>query len=193
MGRVAEKIFLLESAWAGLEEGAPESVFLRVEAWGDAGRERADSGPFAERLCRMYRSWAERRRMQMTVVEAAVPGSSFRSTLALAGFGCGWLLAHEVGLHVLEAPGEDGNVRRLVARVSLASQPETPAPREALAMQAAALLAAAVSAPTVVRRYRETPSPLVRDAVKGWRTGLLDRVLDGDFDLLARAVAPAAV
>jgi ATP-dependent Clp protease ATP-binding subunit ClpC len=130
----------------------------------------------------------------MTVVEPAVPGSSFRSTLALAGFGCGWLLAHEVGLHVLEAPGEDGNVHRLVARVSLASQPETPVPRpEALAMQAAAVLAAAVPAPTVVRRYRETPSPLVRDAVKGWRTGLLDRVLDGDFDLLARAVAPAAV
>ena len=35
----------------------------------------------------------------------------------------------------------------------------------------------------VVRRYRETPSPLVRDAVRGWRTGRCDRVFDGDFDL----------
>jgi ATP-dependent Clp protease ATP-binding subunit ClpC len=36
---------------------------------------------------------------------------------------------------------------------------------------------------TVARRYREQPSPLVRDGVKGWRTGRIDRVLGGDFDL----------
>ena len=38
----------------------------------------------------------------------------------------------------------------------------------------------------VVRRYREKPSPLVRDAIRGWRSGKLDRVLGGDFDLIAR-------
>jgi ATP-dependent Clp protease ATP-binding subunit ClpC len=27
------------------------------------------------------------------------------------------------------------------------------------------------------------PSPLVRDTARGWRTGRLDRVLAGDFDL----------
>ena len=37
---------------------------------------------------------------------------------------------------------------------------------------------------TVVRRYREHPSPLVRDSIRGWRTGKLDRVLEGDFDLI---------
>ena len=36
---------------------------------------------------------------------------------------------------------------------------------------------------TVVRRYRFEPTPLVRDAVRGFRTGRLDRVLAGDFDL----------
>jgi hypothetical protein len=41
---------------------------------------------------------------------------------------------------------------------------------------------------SVVRRYRERPSPLVRDAVRGWRTGYIERVLDGNFDLIeARA------
>jgi len=35
----------------------------------------------------------------------------------------------------------------------------------------------------VVRRYRPEPAPLVRDAIRGYRTGRLDRVLDGDFDL----------
>ncbi len=36
----------------------------------------------------------------------------------------------------------------------------------------------------IVRRYREEPSPLVRDSARGWRTGRLERVLDGDFDLM---------
>jgi ATP-dependent Clp protease ATP-binding subunit ClpC len=35
----------------------------------------------------------------------------------------------------------------------------------------------------VVRRYREEP-PLVRDAAGKWRSGRLDLVLGGDFDLL---------
>ena len=47
-----------------------------------------------------------------------------------------------------------------------------------------ALAAAPMPAPTIVRRYRGTPSPLVRDAVRGWRTGRLERVLAGDFDLV---------
>jgi ATP-dependent Clp protease ATP-binding subunit ClpC len=37
-----------------------------------------------------------------------------------------------------------------------------------------------------VRRYRERPSPLVRDSRLGWRSGRLDFVLDGNFDLLGR-------
>ncbi len=36
----------------------------------------------------------------------------------------------------------------------------------------------------ITRRYREVPSPLVRDSSRGWRSGRLDRVLDGDFDLI---------
>jgi len=38
-----------------------------------------------------------------------------------------------------------------------------------------------------VRRYREDPSAMVRDAVRGWRTGRLDLVLGGDFDLIGAA------
>ena len=39
-------------------------------------------------------------------------------------------------------------------------------------------------AAAIVRRYREAPSPLVRDSRGAWRTGRLDRVLAGDFDLM---------
>jgi ATP-dependent Clp protease ATP-binding subunit ClpC len=55
----------------------------------------------------------------------------------------------------------------------------------ALRTQAARALAADAAPPqSIVRRYREEPSPLVRDSARGWRTGRLERVLDGDFDLI---------
>jgi ATP-dependent Clp protease ATP-binding subunit ClpC len=41
------------------------------------------------------------------------------------------------------------------------------------------------SAGTVVRRYRREPSPLVRNMSGSWRTGKVDAVLAGDFDLIA--------
>ena len=41
----------------------------------------------------------------------------------------------------------------------------------------------------VVRRYRGQPSPLVRSGDGSWRTGRLDMVMRGDFDLLAAAEA----
>jgi hypothetical protein len=37
----------------------------------------------------------------------------------------------------------------------------------------------------IVRRYRSTPSPLVRNMNGSWRSGRLDAVLRGDFDLIA--------
>ena len=64
--------------------------------------------------------------------------------------------------------------------------PRRPAGGEAAspATARAALAASAVArTAAVVRRYRFEPTPLVRDAVRGFRTGRLDRVLDGDFDL----------
>ena len=41
----------------------------------------------------------------------------------------------------------------------------------------------------VVRRYRSEPSPLVRNMNGSWRTGKLDAVLRGDFDLIAASQA----
>ena len=38
---------------------------------------------------------------------------------------------------------------------------------------------------TVVRRYRREPSPLVRNADGSWRSGKVEAVLAGDFDILA--------
>lgn len=46
--------------------------------------------------------------------------------------------------------------------------------------------------PDIVRYYRDTPSPLVRDANRKWRTGRLDLILDGNFDLFGKPLEQKA-
>jgi ATP-dependent Clp protease ATP-binding subunit ClpC len=71
----------------------------------------------------------------------------------------------------------------VTARVRLAAVPlgDVPATKEHKLIVKA--LDAAPRPSTIVRRYRENP-PLVRDAGGKWRTGRLDLVLGGEFDLL---------
>ncbi len=38
--------------------------------------------------------------------------------------------------------------------------------------------------PRLVRRYQELPTPLVRDKIANWRSGRLDLVLQGHFDII---------
>jgi ATP-dependent Clp protease ATP-binding subunit ClpC len=63
--------------------------------------------------------------------------------------------------------------------------PRQPAAPEVEPLELAREALASVNVPgAVVRRYREKPSPLVRDSVRDWRTGRLERVLGGEFDLM---------
>jgi hypothetical protein len=88
-------------------------------------------------------------------------------------------------LHVLETADGGDEARRCTARVRVVPEPPAaPRPREqALASALAALGEVGSTRTAVVRRYRDRPSPLVRDAAAGWRTGRLDLVLGGDFDV----------
>ncbi len=137
----------------------------------------------------MYRGWAERRGMRHTVLDERHGNGAepYRMVVAFSGYAAFALLEKEEGLHLFEIPeGRKRPARRMAARVRVIPQPLTPeAEGEALLRQALAELAAKEAvAPAVVRRYREAPSPLVRDNQRGWRTGKLDRVLAGDFDLM---------
>ena len=119
----------------------------------------------------MYRAWAQRARDAArggwrSAPDRALPlrrdGRRLRARCRS--------LRPEAGLHVLEVPdGRGGYERRRVRVTVLADGLERAAARRARA---------------IVRRYRERPTPLVRDAVRGWRTGRLDAVLAGGFDLV---------
>jgi ATP-dependent Clp protease ATP-binding subunit ClpC len=114
-------------------------------------------------------------------------GGGYRCLLAIGGLGAHTLLCGETGLHVLESAGrENDKAGRVTVRVQVVPQPPEPPGSGADDVRRQALDALAdgdARSRRIVRRYREMPSPLVRDTARNWRTGRLDRVLAGDFDL----------
>ncbi|HET8946734.1 MAG TPA: AAA family ATPase [Candidatus Polarisedimenticolia bacterium] len=188
VAKLAHNLFLVETACADLDLARPREAFLLVEAKPPEG-DGPVSEPFALELAAMYRAWAVKRRMRHEILEErSREGGPYRFLAAVSGFGSYSLLAAEDGIHLLEEPEErPKKFDRCRVQVSVLPQPAAP-----VASAARALLAQAEqtfrtrAAPNlrVVRRYRRGPSPLVRDIVRGYRTGRLDLVLGGDFDLI---------
>ena len=172
------RLHVLHAAIRGVAENLPADVFLRVHSTttdGEAGF------TWVEDVVRMYERWATQRGMRMRCIDES------EHLYAISGLGAGALLLPEAGLHVFEQfekGRESGRVTRFHAVVDVGAWPqeavESPRP---LVETARAALTGELSATKVVRRYRQEPAPLVRDAVRGYRTGRLDRVLAGDFDL----------
>lgn len=178
---LAQQVYLLENARDALEAGEPWEAFLSVRPLADGGAEPSEA--FAARLVRMYEGWASRRRMHLEVLSEG--GAGLRWIAAVSGFAALRILRPEQGLHVHEAESGRDHVSRLRAEVRVAPQPPEPASTRAVLLeQAVAALAATGDATDIVRRYREEPSPLVRDSVRGFRTGRADRVFEGGFDLV---------
>jgi ATP-dependent Clp protease ATP-binding subunit ClpC len=171
---LAQRLYLLDRACADADAGDPADAFLEIRA---TGLDRAE-GEFALQLRDMYEAWARRRGMRLR--ELWSDGSHL---FAVSGIGAYRILADETGIHVLETPHDHGSFDRVAVRVTVAPRVSTGPDVDLLELARAALEVVPASG-TIVRRYREKPSPLVRDAVRDWRTGRLDRVLAGDFDVI---------
>ena len=170
------------AARATFDGGLPRDAYVQVEVVDGDG----DANAFAARIGDMYKGWAEKRRMQLEVLaETPVP---YRLLIAVSGFGAYSILQSEAGLHVLEGPGTDGRpLSRVRASVRVVGQPnDDPQADDHVSVAERALADARAANIRIVRRYRELPSPLVRDSVRGWRSGRIDLVLGGDFDLVGR-------
>jgi ATP-dependent Clp protease ATP-binding subunit ClpC len=182
IGRLALQLHLVERGMEDALSEAPVDALLRIEPVLDSAGEGAALSQWCARLLSMYRHWSQRRHMQLD--EYAPSRSGDPVILQIAGFGAFRQLQAEAGLHLLE-PIEGG--ARLTARVVVAAGPlEDPKAGEAY-RSLGAILAKGPDANSVVRRYREKPAPLVRDGKTGWRSGRLDAVLGGDFDLIGEA------
>lgn len=183
-GRVALQLYSIRQGLADIDAKTPVDVLLRVEPAMEAGTDTAGAIVWCLRLLGMYKSWASRRRMQ--VADFGGASASDLPILHVTGFGAFRTLHPEAGLHVFDEQAGDAS-RRLVARVVVAAGPDMAPMQTGWRTDAAALLAAAPHVHSIVRRYRADPAPMVRDAVQGWRTGRLDTVLAGDFDLMGAA------
>lgn len=186
---LAQQIYLLEIACDDLADNRPRDAFLLVESGRDAGIEPGENDAFAQRLVRMYEQWAAKRKMKIQIIER-INGNDrqpFRWLATVSGYGAFSLLLPESGFHIFESPRDAGSFLRCKARVRVAATPDEPAddtPGSLIKLARQTLDPIGDARLVIVRRYRESPSPLVRDGVRKWRTGRIDRVFGGDFDLI---------
>lgn len=184
VGRLALQLHLVKEGIKDAVEAAPIEVALAVEPAFERSADRHATHAWCGQVLDMYRGWATSRHMQLT----EFGGASARHLpwLLISGFGAHRLLSQEVGLHVLDRAADDEKAAgRVAARVRLAVAPLGDISPDALRGELAAALERGPQPHKVVRRYRSEPSPLVRSMIGGWRTGKLDAVLRGDFDLIA--------
>jgi ATP-dependent Clp protease ATP-binding subunit ClpC len=147
-----------------------------VAAVTDAHGDAAATQAFAGEIVGMYRAWAELRGMSWRELD------SRPCVACCTGFAAWPILRCENGLHVLESG--DGK-RSCRDRDTVAAQPPQPATGAAeLELARQQLQPVQSTTPAVVRRYKKAPSPEVKDRVRGWRTGRLDRVFGGEFDVM---------
>jgi ATP-dependent Clp protease ATP-binding subunit ClpC len=177
-GRLALQLHLVDEGIKDIFDDSPVEIVLTVEPVFDGTADHHQSLAWCRRLTAMYRAWADKRRMQFSAIAERTNEAPI---VLISGFGACRALSPEAGLHVFE-PSEAAN-GRATARVRFAPVPlgDIPAAKESALIRNA--LEGALKINTIVRRYRENP-PLVRDAAAGWRTGRLELVLGGDFDLI---------
>jgi ATP-dependent Clp protease ATP-binding subunit ClpC len=188
VARLALQLWLLRHGIRDVFEDAPVEVALEVRAaQGMFSGEPGELHAWCSELWKMYRGWCEGRHMQ--VEELANTPDQETPILLVTGFGAHRVLTAECGLHVLEIAGTNGALNRAAARVRIAIPPIEELPKPKMHSALVKMLRDAAGPSTIVRRYRREPSPLVRSADGSWRTGKLEAVLRGDFDLLAAHAA----
>jgi hypothetical protein len=148
-------------------------------------RRSADEGSeFLDTLEAMYSHWADRRGMHVRRLGSDAADRAH----AVSGLACSVLLEAESGLHIFSSGvrDDDRESPRHRTVVHVCATAWSPGPEEqpgALVEKARVALEAAHCPTEPVRRYRTGSAPLVRDTVRGYRTGRLGDVLSGDFDL----------
>jgi ATP-dependent Clp protease ATP-binding subunit ClpC len=189
VSRLAQQLHLIKEGMRDVREDAPIEVAVLVEPAFDRPGDKANDGRLARDWCTrlqdMYRGWAGKRNMQLAELPGARPGDP--ALLLISGFGAYRCLSREAGLHVLDLADDDKRGSRAAARVSLTVAPLGDVPEHKLRGLLLQDLQQQSRPQGIVRRYRDDPSPLVRNMNGSGRTGRLDAVLQGDFDLIASA------
>jgi ATP-dependent Clp protease ATP-binding subunit ClpC len=170
VARLARDVVQLERAVGAIIDAESQRAVMAIEA-------AEGSEELVALLEGMYRGWAgEAGAVLRGRADPARPG---HLALAVDGLGAFTSLQPEAGLHLLERGGSRQAGRLAAARVLVAPWPDGEPETAALAR----VVAGTATDVAVARRYQREPTPLVRDRSRGYRTGRLDRVLAGGFDL----------
>lgn len=161
VSKQAQRLFLLEHAYPEISAGDSPDALLVIQA-------RPEDEPFAVQLRQMYQGWASYH--AMTIEEVETP--HFWAA-RINGFGAHALLAPDHGQHQW-VEGRKGLSRQCDVHV-FTVRPGQDLPDTSQLP----------SLSTTCRRYQELPTPLVADKKRNYRTGRLDLVLRGHFDLIA--------
>jgi ATP-dependent Clp protease ATP-binding subunit ClpC len=187
--RVALNLYLVKEGLKDAFEGAAIEVALAVEpAFETPAGDGGATAAWCRQLREMYRGWSNNRHMQLSEMPSGASGEP--PVLLITGFGAHRVLKRECGLHVLELTDSHNGANRATARVRLAITPLGDVPAAKLPSALVKAFGEAPPLSAVVRRYRREPSPLVRSGDGSWRSGRLDAVLRGDFDLLGTEEPP---
>lgn len=183
ISRLALQVYLCEQGIADALDNVPIEVVLAVQPGMEAGSDGQATRAWCQQLSEMFASWARRRHMSYASVSNANDGKT--PFHVVSGFGAWRTLSAETGMHILESDDPAPKAGRAVARVRVAPVPLTLTRSRASDPAELARILDEVSPVTqVVRRYRWEPSPLVKDTRAGWRTGRIQAVLGGDFDII---------
>ncbi len=171
--RLTQLLFLLDIAIEDIIEVRAQDAILSISIGeGELARRPVDARRWWQQVLQMYLQWAGRRGMRVDIIEQDAERGHAR--LSISGFGALRLLEGELGLHVLEHDDGKGTTHRLAVQVSIVADGPGSDPGTAQGSWTQ----------TICRRYRAEPSPLVRDTRRGWRSGRIERVLEGDFDIM---------
>lgn len=187
---VAGRLYVLKEGLEDFDLERPTQAYLGVRLV-TADTEKPGADEFLQELVRMYRRWCRDRGMRLKEIDAGA--SRYDALFMVSGFGSYGILKPESGLHVFEAPLGATKFDRIRARVEVAGVPvDIPGRPPDRTVEATKRLDDLAGKVEVVRRYRRDPSPLVRDSVRHWRSGRLDTVLAGSFDILGEASSGGA-
>ena len=184
VARLASQLFVVGHGVEDALTDAPVEVVLSVQPLFERSTDAVASARWCHRLTEMYRKWAAHRGMLVSIVGGPASPDPKNTLLVVSGLGAARLLQGETGLHVLDYEDTD-DARRAIAKVFVKPTPlELPSAMPDRYAVLAAEIEKGPHSSVVVRRYRDDPSPLARDMKHGWRTGRVDLVFDGHFDVI---------
>jgi ATP-dependent Clp protease ATP-binding subunit ClpC len=174
VSKMALRLHLLENAWHDAGEGKSSAAWIALQPMEDTPKCTA----FAAALAGMIEGWASQR--DMDIKPLAIDG--WQRAWSVEGFAALRILEAENGLHIAEEGGLGETARVQIAVAAQIPGPESLLPGPISVVAAKALHDA--HSREIVRRYQDRPTPLVRDRRRNFRTGRLDLVLAGHFDLM---------